>query len=112
MSLSFSSTTSDSADASTVALLPLVLIPIVISGFLLVYALVGGVLEGDSLQRWLDEAWSVALPTGLVQALCCLCIVAYVRHRGMPWNHMYIWLSALNTALAAVLVALVYIWSH
>ena len=94
-----------------VALLPLVLIPLVISGFLLVYTLVGGVLEGDGLQRWVSEARGVALPTVLVQIACCLGIVGYARYRGLPWRHLLNWMSLVNIALALILIVLVFGWS-
>ena len=91
-----------------VVMLPLILIPFVISGFLLVYALVGVVLEGDSLARWMNEAWSVTLPTTLIQTACCLCIVIFARNKPLPWTHMLNWSSIGHIGLVWMLAGLVY----
>ena len=89
-----------------VALLPLLLVPLVISGFFLVYSLLGWVLEGPSLLRWLDEVWVVSWPTALVQITFCLAVTAWARGRRFAWSHPLCWNGLVNTGLVITLVAL------
>lgn len=97
---------------SMVALLPLLLIPLVISGFFLVYALVGLVLEGDSLIRWRNEAWSVSWPTASIQLGVCVCIIAYARYKKLPWGHLLNWSSIAHGVLMLSLAMVVYTLTH
>lgn len=103
--------TRKTVSVSLVAWLPLLLIPLVISGFFLVYVLVGLVLEGDSLARWLNEAWSVAWPTVSIQLGTCAGIVLYAWYKGLSWGHLLNWSSIVHSVLALVLGMIVYVRS-
>ena len=93
---------------SIVTRLPLLLIPLVISGFFLVYTLVGLVLEGDSLSLWIDESWSVAWPVAAGQIGVCACIIAFARYKKLPFSHVLSWSGLVHIALVLALAAIVY----
>lgn len=89
----------------------ILLVPVVLNGFFLVYALVGLILEGDSMQRWRDEALEVSL-------WVCAVILGYslfqhllMRARQLPANSLLnisaIGHAVLGIVLAALVVVLV-----
>ncbi|MEM7208071.1 MAG: hypothetical protein AAF434_09625 [Pseudomonadota bacterium] len=92
---------------STVVLLPLLLIPAVISGFFLVYALVGLVLDGEALDRWVDEAWTVTVPTVLGQTLLCISVFFFARIKKVSWTHALSWTPVLHFVIVSLLASLV-----
>lgn len=94
---------------SAVATLPLLLIPIVISGFFLVFTLVGLILEGDSLALWQNESWNVAWPVAAAQIGLSVCIFAFARYRNLPPSHLLSWSGFVHAGLALVLVVIVYV---
>jgi len=92
---------------STVMLLPLLLIPTVISGFFLVYALVGLILDGEALSRWADEAWTVTVPTVLGQTLLCFGVFVFARIKKVSWSHALSWSPMLHCVIVSGLASLV-----
>ncbi|MEM7293770.1 MAG: hypothetical protein AAF420_10320 [Pseudomonadota bacterium] len=93
---------------STIVTLPLLLIPVVVTGFFFIYSLVGWVIEGDALARWQAEAMQVALLTAMGQVFVCLCIFAFARLRGLPWAHLLSWSGPVHIVIAVLLAILVY----
>ena len=91
-----------------VALLPLLLIPVVVTGFFLVYALVGWVLEGEALSRWQAEAMQVALLTALAQVFACFCIFVFSRIKRLSWRHLLTWSGPVHILFAIALAFAVY----
>jgi hypothetical protein len=97
-----------SVSLSVVVMLPLLLIPLVISGFFLVYTLFALLLEGDLLALWRNESWSVAWPTAAIQIGFCACTIAFTRWLQLPWNHLLNWSSLIHVALVLALATIVY----
>ena len=91
-----------------VALLPLLLIPVVVTGFFLVYALVGWVIDGDALLRWQSEAMQVALLTALGQVFICVCVFVFSRIKRLSWRHLLTWSGPVHIVLAIGLAVAVY----
>ena len=91
-----------------VALLPLLLIPVVVTGFFLVYALVGWVLEGEAVGRWQAEAMQVALLTALAQTFACVGIFLFSRVKRLSWRHLLTWSGPFHIVMAIGLAVAVY----
>ena len=89
-------------------MLPLLLIPLVISGFFLVYTLFALLLEDDLLALWRNESWGVAWPTAAIQIGFCACIIAFTRYKRLPWSHLLSWSSLVHVALVLALATIVY----
>ena len=103
-----SNTPPEARTLPTVVLLPLLLIPLVITGFFAVYALVGIILEGDSFARWHSEAWSVALPTAMVQVFLAAFTTFLGRYFGLAWQHVLVWSGPANAFIVVLLAVLVF----
>jgi len=89
----------------------ILLAPVVLNGFFLIYALVGLVLEGDSMQRWSDEALDVSLWLTVVNVGYSLFEHLLARWRRLPLRCLlnisaggHLLLALLLTALVARLV--------
>ncbi len=82
----------------------MILLPTVANSFLLVYVLLGLVLENEQHLRWSREALPVALYTaGGVAAFCAL-VFAGLRAAGRPARHPLAVVNLVQIALAAVLL--------
>jgi len=85
----------------------MLLIPTVANAFLLVYVLLGIVLEGEQKQRWDVEALEVSLYiAGGVAAFCAL-LFAILRARGRPTRHPLALANLVQIGLAAILLVAV-----
>ncbi|GEM_PF-2719812 len=89
----------------------ILLAPVVLNGFFLIYALVGLVLEGDSMLRWSDEALGVSLWLTLVNLGYSLFEFLLARWRRLPLRCLlnisaggHLLLALLLTAMVARLV--------
>lgn len=82
----------------------MVLIPTVANAFLLVYALLGAVLEAEQKQRWTAEAVEVAAYTAGGVAVFCTLLYVGLRAAGKPSRHPLVLANLVQTALAAVLL--------
>lgn len=83
------------------------LIPTVANAFLLVYVLLGAVLEGRQKLRWDAEAPEVALYTAAGVVLFCTVLFAGHRMRGRPARHPLALVNLVQIGLAAVLLGAV-----
>ena len=91
-----------------VVMLPLLLIPLVISGFFLVYTLFALLLDGNLLALWRNESWGVAWPTVAVQIGFCATTIAFTRYKKLPWSHLLSWSGPAHIVLVLVLATIVY----
>jgi len=82
------------------------LAPFVMTGFFLVYALVGLILEGDSLMRWCDEALEVGLFVLLIIAGLNLPVMAYAYFKRLPIRHV-LWISPIGHIAIAIVLTLI-----
>ncbi len=89
----------------------MVLIPTVANAFLLVYALLGVVLEGEQKQRWTAEAVEVAAYTAGGIAAFCLLLYLLLRAAGRPSRHPLVIANLVQAGLAAVLLLAVLLLS-
>jgi len=90
---------------SPVLLFSLLMIPIVINCFFMVYALVGWILEGRDKFNWSLEAVEVALWVGAVVFVWCFLQLLYARWRKLPAGHI-LRVSSYGHMLIAVLMTL------
>jgi hypothetical protein len=86
------------------------LAPTVMTGFYLVYALVGLILSGDSKLRWCDEALDVGLFVLMIIAALNIPVMLYARWLRLPLQHV-LWISpiahiAIATALTLTIATL------
>lgn len=77
------------------------LAPIVLTGFYLVYALVGLFIEGQSKLKWSDEALTVGLRVTLLIFVMNGLVMAYAYRCKVKPTHL-LWLSALTHIAIAV----------
>ena len=107
------STSQAASSGAMVLMLPLVLIPLVVSGFFTLYALVGGIVDGDDLLRWQHEALRVSIPTAVTQITMCIAIIVYARlRRRLSWVHPANSVNVFNILLTLVLFSLVIRWTN
>ena len=85
----------------------LLLVPFVMNGFFVVYALTGWVIEGRDKLNWSLEAGGVARWVGLGMLGFCALVVAFVRLSGGRWRHPLILSSTAHAAFALLMVVLV-----
>ncbi|MDH3715966.1 MAG: hypothetical protein OET44_19205 [Gammaproteobacteria bacterium] len=89
----------------------MLLIPTVANSFLLVYALLGAVLDAQQKQLWISEAIEVASYTaGGVMAFCAL-LYAALRLARWPSRHPMVLANLVQIAIAAVLLLTVVLLS-
>jgi len=81
----------------------LLLAPIVMNGFLLVYALTGWTLEGRARLNWSLEAGSVAFWVGLGMVAYGASVIVLTRLAGGAWRHPLILSGAAHALLALAL---------
>ena len=82
----------------------MLLIPTVANAFLLVYMLLGAVLEAQQKQRWIAEAIEVAWYTaGGVVAFCAL-LYAILRLARWPSRHPMVLANLVQITIAVVLL--------
>jgi putative copper export protein len=83
--------------------------PVVMNGFFLVYSLTGWAVEGRDKLNWALEAESVATWVGMGILIYSLAVMAYARWRGAARWHILNISSWGHIAVAALLVASVFI---
>jgi len=66
----------------------LLIVPTVMTGFYLVYALVGLILEDRDMDNWSIEAAEVSLWVGGTIALFSVLVLLYARMKGLPATHL------------------------
>ncbi len=83
------------------------LAPTVLTGFYLVYGLVGLVIEGKSKLKWSDEALDVGLlVTAMILGMNAL-VMAYAFYHKLSFRHL-LWLSPFaHIAIAVSLTAMI-----
>lgn len=90
---------------SPVLLFTLLMVPIVINCFFIVYALVGWILEGRDKFNWSLEAVELASWTALVVATWCALQLLYARWKKLPPGHI-LRISSYGHIVIAVLMTL------
>lgn len=83
----------------------LLLVPIVMNCFLLIYTVLGWVIEGRDKLNWTVEAGGVALWVGLGLTAFCVLVIAWVRLVGGAWRHPLV-VSSFGHAVLALLLAI------
>lgn len=96
--------TAGSARLSPVWQFVLLIVPIVMNGFFLVYAITGWLIDGRNLVNWSIEAPSVALYVGAGMTLFCVLVLLLLKWRGLSWRHP-VGLSSIAHAVLALLLA-------
>ena len=87
-----------------VAQFALLIVPLVMNGFFVVYALGGWAVRGRDRFNWSLEATGVAVWVGLGMLAYSVLVIAFTRFSGGSWRHPLVVSSALH-ALFALLVA-------
>lgn len=87
----------------------LLIVPMVMSGFFLVYALTGWVLEGRDRLNWSLEAESVAVLVGLSILAYSAVVVLWVRWKGGATWHPLVVSSIGHAVLTVILVASIFV---
>lgn len=83
----------------------LLIVPVVLSGFYLVYSLVGLLLDGQDKFNWSLEAREVALMVGSGISLFSLLVLLYARFCRLPSRHL-LNLSAWGHMLLAIVLTI------
>ncbi|MCB1756348.1 MAG: hypothetical protein KDJ38_12545 [Gammaproteobacteria bacterium] len=99
--------TTDSVRISPVLQFLLLLVPVVFSSFLLIFAAVGLLVEGRDKIQWSVEAWGVSLLTGAVIIGYSALVLLLVKLRGGDFRHVLALSSFFHIGLTLLLVALV-----
>ena len=83
------------------------LAPVVLTGFYLVYGLVGLVIEGQSKIKWSDEALIVGLRVMLLIVFMNALVMAYAFVKRVPKSHL-LWISPItHIAIGAALTVII-----
>ena len=83
------------------------LAPVVMTGFYLVYALVGLVIDGSDKLKWSDEALQVGILATMIIVSINVLVMAYALFHRLRYSHL-LWLSPiLHIAIAIVLTVLI-----
>jgi len=90
---------------SPVLLFALLMIPIVMNCFFIVYSLVGWILEGRDKFNWSLEAEEVALWVGAVIIAWSALQLLYARWKGLPAGHI-LRISSYGHIMIAVIMTL------
>lgn len=88
---------------SPVLLFTMLMVPIVINCFFIVYALVGWILEGRDKFNWSLEAIELALWTAIVVAVWCALQLLYARWKKLPRGHILRISSYGHVVIAALM---------
>ncbi|MFK7855834.1 MAG: hypothetical protein AB8B79_17040 [Granulosicoccus sp.] len=99
----------DSPTVGPVMQFSLLLVPIVMNCFFMVYSLVGWILEGRDKLNWSLEAESVAVWVCIGILVFCALVVLYTRIRGGRRWHPLIVSSVGHTVVALLLTLSVFI---
>jgi len=94
----------DTRVASPAMQFALLLVPIVMNGFFMVYSLTGWILEGRDKRNWSLEADGVALWVCLGITLYSLLVLAFTRWKKGAWTHP-LCLSSFGHILIAIILA-------
>lgn len=87
----------------------LLIVPVVMSGFYLVYSLTGLILEGKAKLNWSLEALEVSAWVGGGIAIYSLCVMAYAFFKRLGKFHLLTVSAVTHLFLALILTAIVYI---
>lgn len=87
----------------------LLIVPVVMSGFFLVYSLTGLILEGRDRFNWSLEAISVANMVGSSIAIYSICVILFAFYRKLGKFHLLTVSGVGHLVLALILTAVVYI---
>lgn len=90
---------------SPVAQFSLLLAPVVMSCFFLVYALTGLIIEGRDLLLWSIEAPDVAFYTGMGIVAYCIVVMVYARLKGATRYHV-LNISSIGHIVLSVLLGI------
>ena len=90
----------------------LLIVPVVMNGFFLVYALTGWVLEGRDHFNWSLEAPEVAGWVGFGIVVYAVLVGAYVRFSGGRWSHPLVLSRVAHGTLALLLIVSVLLASR
>lgn len=106
--------TSDATTSSRPPVAPalqfvLLLTPVVMSCFYLVYALTGWVIEGRDKLNWSIEAGGVGFWTGSGIMLYSLLVLLYARYKRAGIKHILVYSSVLHIVLALLLTLSIFI---
>lgn len=99
----------DTRVAGPVMQFALLLIPIVMNGFFMVYSLTGWILEGRDKLNWSLEADGVALWVAISVSAYSVLIITVARWRGGAWTHPLCLSSIGHILLVFILAASVYV---
>lgn len=88
-----------------VLLFSMLMVPVVMNCFFMVYALVGWILEGRDKYNWQLEAITVSLRVAMVVLGWCAMQLLYARWKQLPRGHI-LRISSYGHALIAVLMTL------
>jgi len=94
---------------SPVAQFSLLLTPVVMSCFFLVYSLTGWIVEGRDKLLWSIEALDVAFYTGAGIVIYCIVVMLYARWKGATRYHILNVSSLGHIVLALLLSASVFV---
>ena len=87
----------------------LLIVPVVMSGFFLVYSLTGLILEGRDRLNWSLEALDVALWVGGGIVVYSLLVILFANFKRLGRMHILPISAILHLVLALILTAVVYI---
>ena len=87
------------------------LAPVVLTGFYLVYALVGLVIEGQSKLKWSDEALVVGLRVLLLIAMMNALVMMYAWVKKVSKSHL-LWISPLVHISIGILLTVIIAFIH
>jgi len=83
------------------------LAPVVMTGFYLVYALVGLVIDGSDKLKWSDEALQVGILATMIIVSINVLVMAYALFHRLRYSHL-LWLSPiLHISIAIILTVLI-----
>lgn len=81
------------------------LAPTVLTGFYLVYALVGLFIDGKSKLKWSDEAMEVGLRVTMIIVVMNVLVMLYALYHKLALRHV-LWLSPIAHVGIAVLLTI------
>lgn len=94
---------------SPVAQFTLLLTPVVMTCFYLVYALTGWVIDGRDKFNWSLEATRVALWVGSGIVVYSLLVLLFVRYKGAGKKHILVYSSFLHIGIAILTTVSVFV---
>ena len=89
----------------------MLMIPTVANAFLLVYALLGAVLEAEQKQRWVAEAIEVAMYTAGGVVVFCALLYTALRFAKRPARHPLVLVNLVQIAVAITLLLTILVLS-